>query len=111
MFSFQCTCAEAATNAAEQEKGEEIEEEILFMTLKNFSRNNFAVASIVSLSSSTRSWAAAFPLFIIFQTCRHAWIWELPQKNYIGKSKSYNLRKLERVVHQQREAFEEEGEM
>ena len=57
LFSFQCTCAKAASNAAAAEaavgeKGEENEEEILFMTLKISLSTIFAVASIVSLSST-----------------------------------------------------------
>ena len=38
----------------------------IFMTLRNFSKNNFAVASIVSLSSSTQCWAATFPFYIYY---------------------------------------------
>ena len=82
----------------------------IFMTLRNFSKNNFCsrINRIIIIINSMLGSNVSY-LYLLYETCRHAWIWELPQKNYIGKSKIYNLRKLERVAHQEREAIE--GEM
>ena len=82
----------------------------IFMTLRNFSKNNFCsrINRIIIIINSMLGSNVSL-LYLLYETCRHAWIWELPLKNYIGKSKIYNLRKLERVAHQEREAIE--GEM